>query len=97
MTNIVLLNPPSPADAVANREGTAGFGTLSGGFAYPPHTLATVAASCHAAGLAVTVIDAVGERLDLADVTARIRQADPALLGVFCSWGTLDERPPVAR
>ena len=39
MTNIVLLNPP----AVADREGVAGFGVLSSGFVYPPHTLATMA------------------------------------------------------
>ena len=64
MTSVVLINPPSPVEALANREGTAGFGALSGGFTYPPHTLATVAAACREAGLDVAVIDAVAERFD---------------------------------
>ena len=90
MTSIVLLNPPSPADALANREGTASYGTLSSGFLYPPHTLAVVAASCRAAGLEPTVIDAVGEGLDLTGAIARIQLANSTLLGVYSSWATLD-------
>jgi len=90
MTSIVLLNPPSPADALANREGTASFGALSSSFIYPPHTLATIAAVCREAGLDVIVIDAVAERFDQQTAIDIIRGANPTLLGVYCSWGTLD-------
>jgi hypothetical protein len=86
---VLLLNPPSPADAVANREGVAGFGTLSAGFAYPPHTLAVVAAACRQAGLAAQVLDAVAERLNLAATVARIQAAAPDLLAVLTSHTTL--------
>lgn len=90
MASIVLLNPPSPVDALANREGTASYGTLSQGFVYPPHTLAVIAAACRAAGLNSAVLDAVGERLDLPACVERLRAVQPSLLGVYCSWGTLD-------
>ncbi len=90
MTSIVLLNPPSPADAFANREGTASFGALSGSFTYPPHTLATIAASCRNAGLDVIAIDAVAERFDQQSAIEIVRGVNPTLLGVYCSWGTLD-------
>lgn len=86
---LLLLNPPSPDGAVANREGVAGYGTLSAGFAYPPHTLAVVAAACRQAGLEVRVLDAVGERLDLAATAARIGAVAPDLLALFASRTTL--------
>ena len=47
---IILLNPPSPPDGYANREGTAAYGAMSAGFLYPPHTLAVTAAACRQAG-----------------------------------------------
>jgi len=89
MAMVLLLNPPSPADAVANREGVAGFGALSTGFAYPPQTLAVVVAACRQAGLGAAVLDAVGERLDWAATVARIQVAAPALLAVLSSHTTL--------
>lgn len=90
MTSIILLNPPSPSDAFANREGTASFGALSSGFTYPPHTLATIAAACREAKLDVIAIDAVAERFDQQATIEIIRGVNPTLLGVYCSWGTLD-------
>ncbi|MCP4164931.1 MAG: radical SAM protein [Chloroflexi bacterium] len=90
MPDTLLLNPPSPADMLANREGTTSFGTLSDAFLYPPHTLAVLAATCQQANLHVQVLDAVGEKLDLATTIERIGAADPSVLAVYCSWGTLD-------
>ena len=87
---MLLLNPPSPPEAVANREGTASFGGLSTGFAYPPHTLATIAAVCRQEGREVAVVDAVGERLDIEACLARVAAAQPDIVAVYCSWGTLD-------
>jgi len=87
---ITLLNPPSPPDMLANREGTASFGALSSGFLYPPHTLVVILATLRAADLDASVVDAVGEGVGLEDAMARIRQAQPDLLGVYASWGTLD-------
>lgn len=87
---LLLLNPPSLADMLANREGTATYGTLSTGFLYPPHTLATTAAACRAQGLQVSVLDAVAERLEIALCLERIRSQQPDVVGVFSSWGTLD-------
>lgn len=89
-SSLVLLNPPSPADAFANREGTASFGAVSAKFTYPPHTLATVASVCRQAGQDVICIDAVAERFDQQSAIDVIRGANPSLLGVYCSWGTLD-------
>ncbi len=87
---MLLLNPPSPPESVANREGTASFGAFSPGFAYPPHTLATIAAVCRQEGRTATVIDAVGEKLDIEACIARVAAAQPDLVAVYCSWGTLD-------
>ena len=87
---ILLLNPPSPPDVLANREGTASFGALSSGFLYPPHTLAVILATLSEAQHDAALIDAVGEDLSLGDVIARVRQSQPEALGVYASWGTLD-------
>ncbi len=87
---ITLLNPPSPSGALANREGTASFGARSDGFLYPPHTLAVILSTLRDAGMAGSLIDAVGEGLDMASVLSRLRQEPPDALGVYASWGTLD-------
>lgn len=87
---VTLINPPSPPDALANREGTASFGALSDGFLYPPHTLAVILAELRKDGIDATLLDAVGEELGLDEVIARIRQNPPNALGVYASWGTLD-------
>ncbi|MCO6451703.1 MAG: radical SAM protein [Caldilineales bacterium] len=87
---LLLLNPPSPADAIANREGTASFGIQSDAFAYPPHTLAVVVAACRRADLPVTVLDAVAEKLNLTETSERIGEIAPGQIAVYCSWGTLD-------
>lgn len=90
---ILLLNPPSHPLLVANREGTAGFGALSQGFAYPPHTLAILLAGLrqrHPAPPA-QVIDAVAAGLDLVELCGRIAALAPTHLAIFCSWATLAE------
>ena len=87
---ITLLNPPSPPDALANREGTASFGALSDHFIYPPHTLAVILSTLRDAGMEGSLIDAVGEDLGLEAVIARIRQETSDALGVYASWATLD-------
>ncbi len=86
---LLLLNPPSPADSTANREGVAGYGSLSSGFAYPPHTLAVALAVCRQAGLEVRLLDAVAERLDQAATAASIGAAAPEIVAFFASRGTL--------
>ncbi|NOZ51247.1 MAG: radical SAM protein [Chloroflexi bacterium] len=87
---LLLLNAPSAAATLPNREGTATFGTLSTGFLYPPHTLATTAASCRDRGIDVSVLDAVATRLDIDTCIARLRHLPPDIIGVLSSWGTLD-------
>ncbi len=87
---VILLNPPSPLDMLANREGTASFGVLSPKFLYPPHTLAVVLAALREAGHDATLLDAAGEKLSLDEVIARIRQSQPDALGAYASWATLD-------
>lgn len=94
---MLLLNPPSPPGAVANREGTANFGALSPGFAYPTHTLATIVAVCRQQGREVAVLDAVGEQMDIGACISRLATAQPDIVAVFVSWGTLDaDRESVA-
>ncbi|HEY54550.1 MAG TPA: radical SAM protein [Caldilineae bacterium] len=90
--NVLLLNPSSQSDVVANREGTAGWGAMSDlGFAYPPHTLSVLAAACREVGINPTVLDAVGERLSQQDVIEQIERSEPERLVVFTSWGTLED------
>lgn len=90
LPTLLLVNPPSRGENLANREGTAGYGTLSTGFLYPPHTLATIAAACREKGFPVTVLDAVAEKLEIDSFLARIRANRPDVVGVFSSWATLN-------
>lgn len=81
-----LINPPSAPGTTANREGAAGMGVVyphPGAFLYPPHTLATTAASLRDAGYKVRAFDMVVEELapDLAEADA---------IGVFVSYASLD-------
>ena len=87
---LVLLNPPSGPEGIANREGTAGFGVLSAGFVYPPHTLATTLAACREAGSEARVVDAVGDKLALSAFLDRVREAKPDVLAMHSAWGTVD-------
>ncbi len=93
MSQILLINPPSPAGKTANREGSAGMGVISAqadDFCYPPQVIATVAAVLRNAGHAVTCVDAVGEKLDLAATLARVPpHASDLLIGVLMSQATL--------
>ncbi|MCX7851533.1 MAG: B12-binding domain-containing radical SAM protein [Caldilineales bacterium] len=87
---LVLLNPPSPPDSMANREGTAGFGALAAGFAYPPQTLATLVAVCRQQGLAdVVVLDAVGERRSTMATLGAVAGLSADVIAVQCSRATL--------
>lgn len=87
---VVLLNPPSPPDGMANREGTAGFGALAAGFAYPPQTLATLVAVCRQHGLTdVTVLDAVGERRTPTTTLGTLAGQPADAIAVQCSRATL--------
>jgi radical SAM superfamily enzyme YgiQ (UPF0313 family) len=97
---VFLVIPPGMAGTTPNREGAAGLGTVSqgeGGFVYPPHTVAAVAATLVAAGHRVVVLDAVAEGLPLTKegrspavehVLALCTQAKTDLIGVFVSWAT---------
>jgi radical SAM superfamily enzyme YgiQ (UPF0313 family) len=72
---IVLINPPSARGTTANREGSGGLGVQtagSGGFFYPPQTLATVAAVLRGAGHQVLAWDCVAERLSSGAVLKRL-------------------------
>jgi hypothetical protein len=92
---VVLVNPPSPAGLTANREGAGGLGYLDhapAGFAYPPQTIAQVAAVLRQEGWQVRSLDAVAEGWAVAEATTRMLQAWPgeeAVCGVFVSSDTL--------
>lgn len=58
------------------------------GFFYPPHALAWAAAAARAEGLAVTILDAVAERLDQAAVIERAIAVAPHVVAVQCSPAT---------
>ena len=97
---VLLVIPPGLAGTTPNREGAAGLGTVSqgeGGFIYPPHTVAAVAAALVAGGRSVVVLDALAEGLPLADkgcspavdrVLALCAKIRVDLVGVFVSWAT---------
>ncbi len=81
-----LVNPPSVAGTTANREGAAGLGVVyphRDAFLYPPHGLATAAASLRDAGYHVHAFDGVVEEL-----TPNLAEADA--IGVFVAFATLD-------
>jgi len=83
---VYLINPPSAPGTLANREGAAGLGVVypsPGPFFYPPHALASVAASLRTAGYDVRAHDALVEQ----------PSADWALadaIGVFVSHASLE-------
>jgi len=83
---VSLINPPSAAGTLANREGAAGLGTVYTGdrtFLYPPHTLASVAATLHKAGHEVHLTDAVVDELSPDALYADV-------IGVFVSCASLE-------
>lgn len=88
---ILLINPSSSLAAIANREGTAGFGARSTGFAYPPHMLATVLAGLRRRPdpPPAQVLDTLPRLLDVDDLCARAAALAPTQLAIFCSWATL--------
>ncbi len=92
MTHVILVNPPSPPDQTANREGAAGMGVVgaqANDFLYPPQTIATVAAVLRANDYEVTCIDAVAERLDITATLARFpAPGAPLNVAVFVSQAT---------
>lgn len=92
MTHVILINPPSPANQVANREGTAGMGVVGAqgtDFVYPPQTMATVAAVLRDQGYEVSCVDAVAERLDTAATIERVLATGEHVdVGVFVSQAT---------
>ena len=84
--SVNLINPSSAPGTLANREGAAGLGVVypePGPFFYPPHTLATVAASLRDAGFDVNAFDGVVQ-----SATDDWLQAEA--IGVFVSYATLD-------
>ncbi len=92
MRHVILINPPSPPDQAANREGTAGMGVIGAqatDFVYPPQTIATVAAVLRTNGYAVTCIDAVAEKLDTAATIERVPAPSEGVdVGVLVSQAT---------
>lgn len=82
---VTLINPPSAASTLANREGAAGMGVVYPAgerFLYPPHTLASVAASLRESGHLVRVLDLV---VSSSEPTAMPED----VIGVLVSWATL--------
>jgi anaerobic magnesium-protoporphyrin IX monomethyl ester cyclase len=83
---VSLINPPSPAGKLANREGAAGLGVVTEaaqGFFYPPHTLASAASVLRAAGVQVQAFDGLVQ-----DPSSSWGEAD--VVGVFVSYASLD-------
>ncbi|MBC7237454.1 MAG: methyltransferase domain-containing protein [Chloroflexi bacterium] len=94
---ILLVVPPGLPGSVPNHEGAANLGGLAfgeGGFRYPPHTVATVAATARAAGYALQVIDAPAQGhaggADIQECLIQVRAAQADLIGVFVSWATAE-------
>jgi len=88
---IVLLNAPGLPGTTPNREGAGGLGVqvpTAHAFAYPPHTIATIAANLIAAGHAVVVVDGVGDRLTLEESVRRVQAAGPEVVGLFVTPAT---------
>ena len=82
---VTLINPPSAPGTLANREGAAGMGVVYPAgerFLYPPHTLASVAASLRQTGYSVRILDLVVTPFDAAALQAEV-------IGVLISWATL--------
>lgn len=73
--SLYLVNPPSPPDAIANREGASGLGALdrrANPFLYPPHLLATLAAAAQGAGWRARLLDAAGAGWDIQETLAHL-------------------------
>ena len=73
--SLYLVNPPSPPEGVANREGASGLGALdrrSNPFLYPPHLLATLAAAAQGAGWRAHLLDAAGSGWDIQETLAHL-------------------------
>lgn len=89
---IVLLNAPGLPGTTPNREGAGGLGVqvpTANAFAYPPHTIATIAASLIAAGQTVAVVDGVGDHLSLDESVRRVQAAGPEVVGILVTPATL--------
>lgn len=91
MARVTLILPPGLPGTTPNHEGASGLGTVAfgaDGFRYPPHTLATVAATLREAGHIVTVCDAVALEYDIARCVGDVLAGQPDIIGVFVSWAT---------
>lgn len=89
MKRVQLVVPPPLPDLVANHEAAAGIGSLgpgANGFAYPPHLVASCAASARAAGWQVSVAD--GTRASMAQFVAETDASACDLLAVQVGAGT---------
>jgi anaerobic magnesium-protoporphyrin IX monomethyl ester cyclase len=87
---VLLCNPPSPPDGMADREFALGMGrvgTLSER-AIPPHTLAWTAAALQHAGWQVVAVDAVASRLNNAQTISAILNHRPGVLILLVSPAT---------
>ncbi len=91
--DVLLVNPPSPPTATANREGAGGLGAWSApgnGFLYPPQVLAYAAAALRLAGAAPQMLDAAGERLTVEETLDRAEKMAAPLVAVLLSQISLD-------
>ncbi len=91
MAHVTLILPPGLPGTTPNHEGASGLGAVAfgvDGFRYPPHTLATVAATLREAGYMVTVCDAVALEYDIAHCVRDVLAGQPDIIGVFVSWAT---------
>ena len=88
---VALVVPPGLPGTTPNREGASGLGSVEpgpGGFRYPPHTCAVVAAAVRDAGYGVVAIDGVALGHDVDQCVHATLASEPALIGVFVSWAT---------
>lgn len=87
----LLINPPNPPGATANREGAAGLGYVDHspqGFFYPPHTLAVSAAVLREQDWQVRAMDAVAEGWTVDATVARAQPAADECLVIMVSHAT---------
>ncbi len=84
---VFLCNPPTPPEALADREGAYGMGLWLEATSEPraPHTLAWCAALLKEAGWRTSGLDAVAERLDPSATVARLAAKRPTILVLLSS------------
>lgn len=88
---ILLVIPPGAPGTTPNREGAGGLGAVeptTGGFRYPPHTVAMLAGALSQTDYKVIALDAVALGYDLTYSVRQSLSQKADLIAVHVSWAT---------